>query len=480
MRRGFSMHTLLVLAIGLTACTDLKPSSDRGEDTADSGTTADGGVDGGQPRDPIIVHPNSVCPALADRERIVVDSEVTGDTTWTCDRIYSIRGLIYVRAPFVLTIEAGTLVLGEQVAGADPNGSGLVIERGARLEASGTAIDPIVFTSGANGRTRGDWAGVILLGAAPINVGEQTTFEGLDPDDTRHEYGGDDVNHDCGTVRYVRIEFAGRRLSADKEINGLSLAACGSSTAVDFVQVHMGNDDGVELFGGTTDIRHVVITRPRDDGLDWDQGWQGRGQFIIIQQDNDATVGERGIEADNLDGMPNAFPRSFARLSQLTLVGSNADGGGQTGIVLRRGTHAVLQNAIVMGFPAEAVDVQSAESVAGTTLGDLSIERSIFFANGPGGDAHFDAAETDDDDGFSESDFFQSSDKNNRFGEDPSLGDPFNLTSPDFRPAGSSPAAGAGVSPPRDGFFDVSAQHIGALPADGPAWTDTWTAFPED
>jgi hypothetical protein len=116
--------------------------------------------------------------------------------------------------------------------------------------------------------------------------------------------GEPDPDHDCGTLRFVRIEFAGFEVGDTNELNGLTLGACGRRTVLDYVQVHLGADDGIEFFGGTTDLRHAVITGANDDSLDWDQGWTGRVQFLAIRQSMPATAAGRATTASKETVMP--------------------------------------------------------------------------------------------------------------------------------------------------------------------------------
>jgi hypothetical protein len=192
----------------------------------------------------------------------------------------------------------------------------LIVSRGSQLEAVGTAALPIVFTSGnaVGDRITGDWAGVALLGNATLNNGTDTAgvftdnLEGVDPTDARGIYGGNNDASSCGHLEYVRIEFGGDEFSTDNELNGLTLAGCGSGTTLSHIQVHRGKDDGIEFFGGTAGMDHVVISGASDDSLDWDQGWRGNVQFLVVHQFEG--IGDAGFEADNYGSMELATPRS--------------------------------------------------------------------------------------------------------------------------------------------------------------------------
>lgn len=403
---------------------------------------------------------------------IDVTADVTANTTWTADRTYVLKTLVYVTNGAVLTIEPGTTVQGTST-------SALIVARDGRLEAAGTAAKPIVFTSslpaGMRGGPQGDWGGLVLNGKARINVsGGENNAEGL-ADEARNKYGGTDDAHNCGTLKYVRVEFAGRPLSADNELNGITFNACGSQTTVDFVQVHRGVDDAVELFGGTVNLKHLVLTGMDDDGLDWDQGWAGKAQFLVIQQLGDR--GNHGIEADSNRTNNDLLPRSAPTIFNATLIGRNPDTtpseGPSRGLMLRQGTAGKLRNFIVTNFTSNALTVDQAATAAQWTGGSLEISNSIFF-NNPAVPWSAVAGSMPDN-LFDEAMALEAAALSNR-GADPKLLAGLDTTAPNFVPAGDSPALMGGATPPSDGFFDPSATFVGAV---GTAdWTAGWTAYP--
>lgn len=471
------------------------PPTDTGTTPADTGTTpTDGGTtptDGGNPTDAGTTPTDAggvTCPASPMEVRITADT-ITTSTTWDCTRTYILDSATptFVMAPAVLTIGPGTVI-----RGANPS-SALIVTRGARLEAQGTAAQPIVFTSNrpVGMRRPGDWGGVVLLGNARINDSANMTMvtgtnqlEGLDSTDMRGRYGGgatpDDASS-CGTLRYARIEFAGYTLSMNNELNSLTLCACGSGTNIDFVQVHRGADDGLEIFGGATNIRHIVSTQSDDDGLDWDQGWRGKGQFIVVQ--GPATSGESdptGIEADNDRDVPTSMPTSEPTLYNVTVLGpgNTVSIANNRAVVLRRGTAGRLVNFLIGGFPISGVDVRD---MATFTLGmgdppRLHFANSIIWSNGMDGMQHF----VDNTmDAFDESGWFTAAARNNRVGADPMLPAPYNATAPNFVPPAGSPAATGGATPPTDAFFDATATYVGAVPPGSTTnWMSGWTSFP--
>ncbi|MFZ5446464.1 MAG: hypothetical protein ACOZQL_41130 [Myxococcota bacterium] len=451
---------VLSMTVLLMACPASNPGTDGGTGGGSGGGTGGGG--GGM------------------LDVVNVTADITADTTWTKDHVYVLKQLTYV-ASGTLTIEAGTTILGDSA-------SALIVSRGAKLVAVGTASEPIVFTSslpvGQRGSVQGDWGGLVFLGRAVINtMGGENNAEGL-VDDPKNKYGGTDDTYDCGTLKYVRVEFAGRPLSANNELNGITFNACGSATTVDYVQVHMGVDDGIEIFGGTMNLKHVVLTGSDDDGLDWDKGWRGKAQFVVAAQVPGR--GNHGIEADNDGTNADLMPRSAPTLYNVTLVGRNPDTatseGPSRGMILRAGTAGKLSNVIVTNFTDKGFIVDGNPSKAQWTAGALSVANSIFFHNPDAGVTDYVAPPRADggiaDNMFDEPTELAAPSLSNRFDVDPQLGAPTSLTAPSFKPAAGSPALSGAATPPADGFFDTTATFVGAIGATD--WTAGWTAFPQN
>lgn len=413
-------------------------------------------------------------------EIVNVTADIATSTTWTKDKLYVLKQLTYVQAGATLTIEAGTTIAGD-------SSSALIVSRDGKLVAEGTAAAPIVFTSslpvGQRGSSQGDWGGIVLLGRARINtVGGENNAEGV-ADEARNKYGGSDDAYDCGTLKYVRVEFAGRPLSANNELNGVTFYACGSATQVDYLQVHRGVDDGIEFFGGTVNVKHVVITGSDDDGLDWDRGWTGKAQFLIAAQIPGR--GNHGIEADNDSNNADLTPRSAPTLYNVTLVGRNPDTaaseGPSRGVLLRVGTAGKLHNFIVTNFTDKGFMVDGAASATQWTQGALSISNSIFFENPASLIDYVSSPRADGgitDNLLNEVTELAAPSLANRFDVDPQLTAATNVTAPNFKPASGSPALTGGATPPNDGFFDVSATFVGAI--GDTDWTSGWTAYPEN
>jgi hypothetical protein len=292
---------------------------------------------------------------------VTITTSITTNTTWTSNNIYLLQGQIYVKNGATLTIQPGTVVMGDK----NTAGSGLFICQGSKLMADGTVTNPIIFTSNqAPGqRALGDWGGIILMGKGPNNnAGGIANIEGLvvSPDT---QFGGGanpDANDNSGIIRYVRIEFPGYVYQPNKEINGLTLGSVGRATTIDFVQVSFSNDDAYEWFGGTVNCRHLVSYRNLDDDFDTDNGFSGNVQYCLAVRDpqiadNPTVSTSEGFESDNDPTGSAAVPQTSAIFSNVTWVGplrgntaATVAAGFRRGARLRRNTGLKIYNSIFM------------------------------------------------------------------------------------------------------------------------------------
>jgi len=328
--------------------------------------------------------------------RVIILADVGIDTQWRADRTYRLPADVFVHSDAVLRIEPGTLIQGMP-------GSSLIIARGSQLIAEGTAQAPVVFTSAqpVGQRERSDWGGVVLLGDDRTNEAF-ARVEGVDVRDIRGHFGGQVSDGTCGTLRYVRIEYAGYEAFVDNELNGLTVAGCGPGTTLEYIQVHKALDDGVEFFGGSASMRNILITGARDDSLDWDLGWNGRVQFLIVQQH--PGTGDRAFEGGNSPERDNARPRSTPHMSNVTLVGSDP---GHTAMVLRSGTAGQFSRVIVSGYGNTPIDFRGPLTTSLINQGSLGFEHlviidsrsaGVFWPSEPG--------DQNNDEGFPEADYF--------------------------------------------------------------------------
>ncbi|MFY7740316.1 MAG: T9SS type A sorting domain-containing protein [Flavobacterium sp.] len=330
-----------------------------------------------------------------------VTTDITVNTTWTTGKTYKLTGLIYVRNNAVLTIQPGVIVKGLSTG----NGTALIVTKGSKLNAIGTAANPIVFTSGktvAEGRQPGDWGGIILLGKAGFNVNNGlNNIEGI-TSNVNTEYGGGltpDDNDNSGTLKYVRIEFGGYVFSPNNEINGLTMGAVGRGTSIDYVQVSYTNDDAFEWFGGSVNCKHLVSYRNLDDDFDTDNGYKGIVQFGLIVRDpsiadNPSVSTSESFESDNnaagtasasgLDTTSAIFtnitsvgPSFRATLSPTTAVAA----GHERALRLRRATQLKVYNSIFMDFKNSFLFVDGTLAVGNANANTLKFKNNIMAGN---------------------------------------------------------------------------------------------------
>lgn len=296
-------------------------------------------------------------------KQTLVSGRFGSDRTWSKDRVYYLADAVFIgndnTGNCTLTIEAGTTVKGET---SSTKPGALVITRGSKINAVGSAAAPIVFTSAkaASKRAAGDWGGIIINGNAKINDGDaKGEAQGEGGTGT---YGGDNDDDNSGVLKYVRVEFAGTLFSPDNELNGIAFQGVGRGTVVDYIQVHRNADDGVEFFGGSVNVSHVVITGASDDSFDWTSGWTGSAQFVVLQQYDG--IGDCGIEADSNKNDAAAAPVSNPTLANFTIIGQGVSAD-ETALKFRRGTNATLANTAIKGFKT-IVSENSKDSDAGT------------------------------------------------------------------------------------------------------------------
>ena len=303
-----------------------------------------------------------------------VAGNITTNTHWTNNGLgYLLQGTVRVMSPAVLTIDAGTVIFGENASVGT-----LIIERGAKIMANGTAAQPIIMTSDAlpGSQDRGQWGGLVINGRAFVNCAAVAggTCEGEGGSGT---YGGNDDNDNSGVLSYVRFEYPGREFSPDNELNALTLNGVGRGTLIHHIQTHRGFDDGIEMFGGTVDLKFCVTDECGDDLFDWQVGWTGRAQFVVGRQACGPLAMDKGIEADNYEfGFDNA-PRSSPKVFNMTLVGAGTGCSvAGRGVHLRRGTAGVFANSIVYNFKTQGIDLENTETFnncPGTALALLTI-----------------------------------------------------------------------------------------------------------
>ena len=406
-------------------------------------------------------------------EVVTVSAPITADTTWVNTKHYRLAGTIFVENGASLTIEPGTVIIGEP--GSQPP-SALIVTRGSKLMSNGTKSRPVIFTSSlpVGQRRPGDWGGMALAGRAPTNeAGGEGTVEGL-PAGERSRFGGNDPEWDCGSISYTRIEFGGAELAQDREINSIGWASCGSKTRASHIQAHYGSDDSFEWFGGTMNASHLVATGGQDDGFDIQLGYTGKVQHLVAYWYDDSP-GDHGIEADNNETNNSATPFTNATLYNATFVTAQTEcvSGGCDGARLRRGLKGNYSNLIFQGFSSDTVDIRDAVTTTNIQNGELVMNGVIGWNNNRGKNGP----------NTIEGQFPQDTARQFATGAI-GKGKNFLVANPmfrsleqsdwDLRPAPGSPLQSVRWDlPAADSFIDSTARYVGAF--DTEDWTEEWT-----
>ncbi len=332
--------------------------------------------------------------AIPPKTIVNVEGVIEGNVTWTKDKIYRLKGFVRVGEELVagtitkvgtLTIEAGTTIIGD----IDTKGT-LVVHRGSKLIAIGTAAAPIVFTSGqaVGARNPGDWGGVVLCGKATNNQGASIELEGA----YKGWHGGTTNDDNSGTLKYVRIEYAGVPIIPNAEINTLTMGSVGSGTTLEYIQASYGLDDSFEWFGGTVNAKYLIAYKGTDDDFDVDFGYVGTVQFALGYRDGNLAdgSGSNGFEVDN-DGSGTAkTPFTAPVFANVSIVGprgsatSFVDFNFQNGAQLRRNNKIKIYNTFITGYPTGLyIDSQVGDAKGNALAGDLVV-KNVVIAGTPG------------------------------------------------------------------------------------------------
>ena len=270
----------------------------------------------------------------------ILKGELTANKTLLKDKVYALSGEYIVKTGATLTIQEGVKIVAKTD---DESVDYILVQQGAKIEAVGTKENPIIMTS--DKKESGAWGGLHICGKAHTNAenGEGTSEIG------NAAYGGSADNDNSGTLKYIRLENTGYALDSEHEANGISFYGVGNGTTVEYVQAYNGSDDGFEFFGGSVDVKHMVVTNCSDDSFDWTEGWNGRGQFLVAYQEAKETLGfdcDCLMECDNNGKNFAATPVACPTLANLTLIGN---GGEKQGVRLRAGTQVKMYNALISG-----------------------------------------------------------------------------------------------------------------------------------
>ena len=329
--------------------------------------------------------------AVPAKTVVEVRGVLTGNVSWTKDKIYKLIGFVRVGADTTetfsstaatgtLTIEAGTTIIGDRASKAT-----LIIQRGSKIIANGTADAPIVFTSerATGQRESGDWGGLVICGRAVNN--QSTGDKGIQLEGSyKGWHGGSNDADNSGSLKYVRVEYAGVPINPNQEVNSFTFGSVGNGTTMEYLQASFGLDDSFEWFGGTVNGKYLVAYRGLDDDFDMDFGYRGNLQFIIGMRG--ATLadqsGSNGFEVDNDGQGTAATPFTSATISNASLIGpkeTNATSISpqfQNGMHLRRNNKLKIYNTVVTGYP-NGIYIDGTNTQANANAGDLILNRVI-------------------------------------------------------------------------------------------------------
>ena len=442
-------------------------------------------------------------------QTITLQGRINADTVLRKANAYILKGLVYMVGNHTMTIEAGTVIKGS-FSGSDV--AALIITRGSKIIAAGTATEPIVFTSLSPNPQSGDWGGLVLCGKARYNLSYNGTAGlyqvegGIDNANGDGLAGSGDAiaptpvdNDNSGVLQYVRIEYAGYAYQPDKEINSLTMAAVGSGTTIDHIQVTYAKDDAYEWFGGSVNCKFLIAYKTQDDDFDTDNGYSGKVQFGLVMRDSliaDISTSE-AFESDNTATGSTSAPKTNAIFSNITAIGPRATLGNfgnslfRAGAQIRRNSGISIFNSIIMGWPQGIlIDATTGTSTAlniedstlrlrNVTLAGNTV--NLKFSGTGGATINSDAALTT---------WFTGAFYNNDIltnTSDAKLIQPYNYAAPDPTPfAGSNGnqkiLTGGGFTDAKftgDTFFDQTVTFRGAIAPAGPltSWWKGWTKF---
>lgn len=290
-------------------------------------------------------------PVIEEPDNSVLQGSIVSDLTLKSGNTYTLNGEFLVKEGATLNIEPGVKI----VAQYDDRVDYILVEQGAKINALGTASAPIIMTSSKE--EPGAWGGIHICGRAQTNAegGKGSSEIG------GATYGGSNDADNSGVLKYVRVEYTGYAFDEEHEANGMTFYGVGNGTTIENCEAYHGSDDGFEFFGGSVNVKNMVVVNCSDDSFDWTEGWNGKGENLVAYQESASTLGydcDCLIEADNNENNYSATPVSHPVLKNLILVGN---GGSKQGIRLRRGTEVEITSAKVCG-KGKAVAVESAET----------------------------------------------------------------------------------------------------------------------
>jgi len=300
---------------------------------------------------------------------------LTTDLRLSSGIAHNLIGALLVKDGATLTIDAGTRI-NALAGGTDVY---ILVEKGGKIIADGTADNPIIFTSNATNPQPGDWGGIILNGKAPLSRQSGSESNSASEVNTSILYGGNIADDTSGILDYVKIEYSGARIDDEAEHNGLTINGVGSGTVISNIAILNGDDDAIEFFGGTVNATNILVINAKDDMFDFTQGYTGTCTNLYGVRENGFTAvtsDPRGIEADgNLDGnTPTDSNQSVFTIDKVTIINNAENVDLSDGIKIRRGATATITNAFIrLGTGAAYADVIDLKDSKGDATDATSI-----------------------------------------------------------------------------------------------------------
>ncbi len=426
---------------------------------------------------------------VAQNEVTITDDDlVEGETyAWTANNTYILDGYVFLEEGGVLNIAPGTVIKGLSTPTTGDPATALIISRGGKILAEGTAEAPIIFTTSLDDTEvaddllptdRGLWGGLVVLGKAPggfKNEASEFNIEGIPTEGYGDKalYGGDVADDNSGVMRYISIRHGGAAIAPDNEINGLTLGCVGSETVIEYVEIFANADDGIEWFGGTVSVKYAAVSFCGDEAYDYDQGWGGNGQFLFSITGDD--TGERGYEIDGSEA-PSLQPKTSPVFANVTQIGSGSDSGVENndGFRMKADGAGKFYNSIWTEFSGAYLRLDDTATFERFEGGDIVFSNNVLYNFGKGGN---ELSEILDIRAKDPALFAQHLSENGNQLVDPLLRGISRTTDQmlDPRPAKNAPILSGGVAV--EGDFFESVPYLGAFGEEN--WAAGWSALSE-